>query len=200
MERKIYYVAVFDRALTEQEIRQNYFSGLPPNINGSSTKDTRLETKGFLLRYLFDERKGSVIHDTGSGSSPVNLLIPEYVQPTNKPFLDISSDNLSSKYRFSDIIINILIFIPLGIFIHGILRTHYGLTLKISLATVLAGALFSICVELIQYFSIARNSSLIDVATNITGTAIGIAMDRCYNLYLNYKAKRLQMMLYDRKE
>ena len=157
---KIYYVAVYDRALTEQEIRNNYLSEFQSKVNmhppvlwkKRNTKDTGFKAKGPVVRYLFDEGKGNVIHDTGSGLKPVNLFIPEYIRPTNKPFLDFSSDYLHSKSQFSDIIINILIFIPLGILIHGMLRTRYGLTLKISLATLLAGTLFSLGVESITTF------------------------------------------------
>ena len=45
-----------------------------------------------------------------------------------------------------------------------------------------------------------RNSSLIDVSMNMTGIALGIAIDRVYNLFLNYRAERLQMLLHDRTE
>ncbi|MFC1880779.1 LamG-like jellyroll fold domain-containing protein [Thermodesulfobacteriota bacterium] len=205
---KIYYVAVFDRVFTEQEIHNNYLSEFQSKVNTrprvlrrkGSTKDTDLKTKGPLLRYLFDERKGNVIHDTGSVLSPVNLIIPEYIRPTNKPFLDFSSDYLHSKSQFSDIILNILIFIPLGMLIHGMLRIRYRLALKISLATLLAGILFSLSVESLQHFSMTRDSSLIDVSTNMTGVAIGIMIDRFYNLFLNYQAERLQRFMYDPTE
>lgn len=204
---KIYYVAVYDRDLTEQEIRKDYLSDFKSQVNArppvlwrkGGTEGTRVKAKGPLLRYLLDERKGNVIHDTGSDLSPVNLILPEYIRPTNKPFLDISTEYLHSKLRFSDVMVNILIFIPLGILIHGLLKSRYGLTLKIALATLLAGTLFSLGVESLQHFSITRNSSLIDVFTNTTGTAIGIIMDRCYYLYLNRQAKRLQTLMYDRK-
>ncbi|MEA1948129.1 MAG: hypothetical protein U9N83_12610, partial [Thermodesulfobacteriota bacterium] len=63
-----------------------------------------------------------------------------------------------------------------------------------------AGTLFTLGVESIQHFSMTRDSSLIDVFTNMTGIAIGIMIDRVYNLFLNYKAERLQMLLYDRTE
>ena len=80
------------------------------------------------------------------------------------------------------------------------LRDQWGLTLKISLAALLAGTLFTLGVESIQHFSLTRNSSLIDVATNMSGTALGVAIDRVYNLFLNYRAERLQMLLHDRTE
>jgi len=205
---KIYYAAVFDRALTEHEIRQYNLSGsklntstFPPVLwKKDSSKDIALKSKNPVARYLFDEKKGIVIHDSGSVSSPVNLLIPRYIRHRVKSFLDDSIDYLRGKAQLSDIILNILIFIPLGILMHGMLRTRYRLTLKISIMALLAGALFSVSVESLQHFSMTRNSSLIDVATNMTGAAMGIVMDRCYNLFLNYRAKHLRMLICDRKE
>jgi glycopeptide antibiotics resistance protein len=105
---------------------------------------------------------------------------------------------MHSKSGFSDVIINILIFIPLGILIHGMLRVRCGLALKISLAAFLAGTSFTFGVESIQHLSLTRHSSLIDVSMNMTGTALGVAIDRVYNLFLNYRAERLQMLLGDR--
>ncbi|MBW2079248.1 MAG: VanZ family protein [Deltaproteobacteria bacterium] len=197
---KIYYAAVFNRSLTEQEIRQNYLSGLWSKTNKGSIKHTGFKAKGPIVRYLFDEGKEGMIHDSGLLSNPVNLYIPKYIKHKMAPFLSGSIGSLKSQSPFSGIIINILIFIPLGILIHGMLRARYGLALKISLATLLAGTLFTIGVESLQYFSMTRNSELIDVFTNMTGTTIGIVIDRVYNLFLNYKAKRLQMLLYDRTE
>ena len=197
---KIYYVAVFNRPLTEREIHQSYISGLRLKINEGSTKHAGFKTKDPVTRYLFDEGKENLIHDSGTVLNSVNLFMPNYVRHKTKPFLGFSISSLQSKSLFLDIIINMLIFIPLGILIHGMLRTCYGLTLKISLAALLTGTLFTLGVELIQYFSMTRHSSLIDVFTNMTGTAIGIFIDRIYNLFLNYQAKRLRMLMYERTE
>jgi len=76
------------------------------------------------------------------------------------------------------VIINILIFILLGILLHGMLSVRWGLTLKISLVALLAGTLFTLGVESMQHLSLARDSSLIDVSTNMTGTALSIVIDR----------------------
>ena len=195
---KLYYAAVFNRPLTEKEIRQNYLSGLPSQIEPGRTDGTGVKAKVPVTRYLFDHGKGDVIHDSGSGLSPVNLFIPRIIQQADKPFLDFSEHYIYNKTSFSDIIINILIFIPLGIFIHGMLRIRFGLAVTISLAALLAGTLFTLGVESMQHLSLTRNSSLIDVSTNIIGTALGIAIDRAYDLFLNYRAERLQMLLHDR--
>ena len=180
--------------MTEKEIRQNYLSGLPSQIDPGRLDGTAVKAKVPVTRYLFDHGKGDVIHDSGSELSPVNLFIPKYIQQAAKPFLDFSKSYINSTSGFSDAILNILIFIPLGILIHGMLRIRCGLTLKISLAALLAGTLFTLGVESMQHFSLTRNSSLIDVAANMSGTALGIAMDRVYNLFLNYRAERLQML------
>jgi len=195
---KLYFAAVFNRPLTEKEIRQNYLSGLPSQIDPGRMDGTSVKTKVPVTRYLFDHGKGDVIHDSGSELSPMNLFIPKHIQQAAKPFLEFSKSYLNSKSGFSDAIINILIFIPLGILMHGMLRTRYGLTLKISLAALLAGTLFTLGAESMQHFSVTRNSSLIDVSTNMTGIALGIAIDRVYDLFLNYRAERLQMLLCDR--
>ena len=197
---KIFYAAVFDRPLTEQEVRQNYLSGIPSKVNRGSKRISDFEAKTPVARYLFEDEKGDVIHDSGSDSSPVNLFIPKYIQHEKRPFLDFSTDYFQGKLWFTDVTINILIFIPLGILIHGMLRTRCGLTLKISLAALLAGTLFTFGVESMQHFSMTRNSSLIDIFVNMTGTALGIATDRAYNLFLDYRAEGLQMRLYDRTE
>jgi VanZ family protein len=186
---KIYYVAIFDRPLTEKEIRKNYLSGL------HSTELNEFEEKGPVTRYLFDEGKSDVIHDSGSVTKPVNLFMPKYITPKKEPFLGLSVEYLKNKLQISDIIINILIFIPLGILLHGMLRTRFGLTLKISLAALVAGTLFSLGVESIQYFSITRNSSFVDVITNMMGVATGTVLYRVYNLFLKHQAQRLQMLI-----
>jgi VanZ family protein len=186
--------------LTEKEIRQNYLSGLPSQIDPAGMDGTDVKANLPVTRYLFDRGKGDVIHDSGSESSSGNLFIPKYIQQATKPFLDFSKSYINNKLWFPDVTINILIFIPLGILIHGMFRVRWGLTLKISLAALLAGTLFTLGVESMQHFSLTRYSSLIDVSTNMTGIALGIAIDRVYDLFLNHRAERLQILLCDRTD
>jgi VanZ family protein len=194
---KLYYAAVFNRPLTEKEIRQNYLSGLASQLDPGITDGTGVKVKAPVTRYLFDHGNGDVIHDSGSELSSVNLFIPGYIQQATKPFLDFSKNYINSKSWFSDVTINILVFIPLGILLHGMLRARRGLTLKISLAALLAGTFLTLGVESMQHFSLTRHSSLIDVFTNMTGLTLGITIDRVYDLFLNYRAERLQMLLGD---
>ena len=197
---KIYYAAIFNSPLTKKEIRWNYLSGMWSKENKEKMENDGFKVKIPVARYLFSESKGDTIYDSGSNLSPVNLFMPKYIWGGTQPFLYFQKDYFKSHRWFSDVIINILIFIPLGILLHGMLRVRYGLTLKISLAALLAGTLFTLGVESMQHFSLTRNSSFIDVTMNMSGTALGIAMDRVYNLFLNYRAERLQLLLYDRTE
>ena len=104
-------------------------------INKKEAKPNSSQAKDPVSRYLFEEEKGHVIHDSGSVLNPINLLLPKYKRYKKEPFFSFSFDSLQGKSGFSDLIINIFIFIPLGIFIHGMLRTHFWMTMKISLAT-----------------------------------------------------------------
>lgn len=196
---KIYYAAVFNRPLAELEIHHNYHAGLQSEFNKLGAGNNRVIAETQVARYLFDEGEGATIHDSGSGLSPADLFIPKYIWRGNSPLLDFSRGYFKSNSWFSDVVINIMIFIPLGFFLHGILRVRYGLTSKVSLAALLAGALLTLGVESLQHFSLTRSSSLIDVTTNVAGTALGIAIDKAYNLYLNHRAKGLQSLCFSIK-
>jgi len=185
---KIYYAAVYDRPLREKEIQQNYLSGLHHKKNIESTD---FNIKGPVVRYLFSEGKEDVIHDSGSVSPYLNLFLPKNIKLKPEPFLNMSFGSLHDAKTFSDIVINILIFIPLGMLVHGKLRTRFEPSKMVSLSALLIGTLFSLGVESAQYYLMTRHSSLLDVATNMTGTAIGIVIDRFYSLYLNYQTKHL---------
>ncbi|MCP4105534.1 MAG: VanZ family protein [Desulfobacteraceae bacterium] len=81
-----------------------------------------------------------------------------------------------------DIISNIVYFIPYGFVLTGLLRhtKQKGWWMLV----IGSGLLLSGSVELLQHWSPSRHSSFADVATNFTGTAIGLAAHRFYNLLL----------------
>lgn len=200
---KIFYVAVYSNALTEQEIHYNYLSrnnamrGISDSTSFKKKQQQTnvLEPKRPLIEYLFDEKKGNMIHDSGLGLTPINMIMPEYIKPTNKRLLNFSPELFHYKSRFADIILNILIFIPIGILINGTLRTRYGLKPRIAIITALSGTFLSVGFECLQYFSIDRNSSLIDVITNMTGTILGVFLDISYHFHLRYRARHIKRAL-----
>ena len=126
------------------------------------------------------------MRDTGN---TINLLIPKYVHRQGKPFLEGSVAYFENRlWGLEDVLINIMIFIPMAFLLHAMFRARYGLSLKISIWTFVIGAFLTFGIESLQYLSMTRHSSLIDVITNMIGLISGITMDRAYWGYLNNRA------------
>jgi glycopeptide antibiotics resistance protein len=85
------------------------------------------------------------------------------------PFFTIEGNRVS----FSDVIQNILLFIPLG-FLGGIFVHSIRMNLSTgTIAVVSFGMILSVSVEALQLFAPSRTTSLTDVCTNTSGTFIG---------------------------
>jgi VanZ family protein len=77
------------------------------------------------------------------------------------------------KYlSLTDIAVNIVVYIPLGLMLTGLLRRFMGLGAAMVVAT-LAGGLVSLAMETLQMFLPGRVSSVIDLGTNVFGTLVG---------------------------
>jgi hypothetical protein len=188
---ELYYAAVFDGVISDGDIRTHYKLGWPSTQKGKTgASDFRADLP--LMEYTLEEGQGNRIYDRGTGSKPVDLIIPRFIQLETRAFLDFSRGYFKSPSWFADVAVNIMIFIPLGFLFHGMLRIRSGLTLSVSLSTLLVGALLTFVVETLQHYSMTRNSSLADVFTNITGTTLGIAMDRIYYLLLQIRVRHLE--------
>jgi len=189
---KIFYIAIYDRSLTRQEIHKNY---LAVKARGElSSKEEYLVSAGLVARYLFQERKGDKVGNDVSTDTSLNLYIPKEVKHTKKTYL-FSNFRRSLKHRgfHRDLTINILAFIPLGFLFHAALRSHYGSSLKIFVFVFFVGTLFTFFIESLQYFSVTRDSSFIDAINNMIGTTIGICADRFYEVYLKRQVKFLHL-------
>jgi VanZ family protein len=57
------------------------------------------------------------------------------------------------------------------------------------LIVMIAGGSVTFAIEILQYFSQSRHSSLVDAATNLTGALIGVAFKIMYDTHLK-KLKR----------
>lgn len=76
---------------------------------------------------------------------------------------------------FTDILLNILVYMPLGLLLVAALRRHLG-TLAALITALLLGATLSLTMEILQNFLPGRVSSIMDLGTNILGTALGGAL------------------------
>jgi hypothetical protein len=178
---KLFLVAIYNRALSEQEIWKNYAAGrfFNPAVSPS---DQRVRD-GLLTLYLFSEGKGNRVLERSGKLSSLDLKIPPRV-----PVIITDREFLSSPYgefflrpikshRVIEIIGNIIIFIPFGLLFHAALRGRYQLSLKMAAFVFILGALFTLSVESLQYFTETRHSSMTDVISNLIGTALGITID-----------------------
>ena len=86
-------------------------------------------------------------------------------------------DLRSSKYLLdisSDIVGNVLLFLPLGYFLRRLLTSPSPIR-QLLIAAGIGGTL-SLCIELYQVYCHNRFPSIFDVITNVTGTLIGLRL------------------------
>jgi VanZ family protein len=87
-----------------------------------------------------------------------------------------------------DIISNILLYIPLGIFAVNAL-TAGSRALRCGLVTML-GLCLSICVELVQFYELARSSTMSDIYFNTAGAFLGAVAGMIVRLQANLPAAK----------
>ena len=179
---RLFLVAIYNRPLSKEEVWKNYMAGKVLDAT-KKTPDGRI-TDGLVALYLFNEGEGNWVLDRSGSPSPLNLKIPAGLWVVNESF---RAHPYNTKIDISDMIINIIIFIPLGFLFHAAIRYRYGSSLKIITLIFVSGILFTLGIESMQYFSLTRYASIVDVLSNMTGTALGITIDKSYRYLLRLR-------------
>jgi VanZ family protein len=176
---KLFLLAVYNRALSDDEIRRNYAAGrlFASQSNGAGQRVER----GLLAHYIFTEGKGKQVFNRGGELPSADLDIPALIETSGRsyltsPYAEFRSESLTFR-RAIDIIGNILVFIPLGLLLYEALSgcrrsPRQGIAWALA-----AGILFTIAMESLQYFSQTRYSSMTDVIANAIGTILGVSID-----------------------
>ena len=111
-------LAIYNRALPADQVFKSYEAWKGKTPPPTSAED------GCLGMYLFNERKGTTVHNATNAND--TLTIPERFKPVQRkilsPFLSGYKWNLSSA---QDIITNILGFIPFGFFFSALLLKNH---------------------------------------------------------------------------
>jgi VanZ family protein len=160
-------LAIYDRVLTGEEI----FKHLPQHFH----RPKKSGEEGPVSFYIFDEHSGTLAHDSVGDH---HLLIPLSFKVLKKTILVPPWEDFRfTRSYLMDVLTNILGFIPFGFFLSAYLwmrkpRSIFRLLLT---TTVIAGCM-SLSIELIQIYLPTRNSQLMDVVSNILGTAIGLVL------------------------
>jgi VanZ family protein len=95
------------------------------------------------------------------------------------------------RFLIRDVAVNLLIYMPLGVFGFLAFRQNLGSTLA-ALAAVLIGLVLSSSIEMIQLFDDSRECSALDVVCNFTGTGIGVALGTFYQRWLKQGISRTE--------
>jgi hypothetical protein len=169
-------LAVYDFELTPSQVETHFkrwTQGQGPVIN---------EEKTPVALYLFDERKGSVVHDR-MGSAH-DLVIPARYFVLHPAFLHPAWDQFRSRWDgwmswsyWSDVCLNVAGFVPLGFFF----TAYFSLVRPIPrprVMVVVLGLTISLAIETLQHLLPTRDSSMTDVITNTLGTMAGAAFYR----------------------
>ena len=173
---KLFRVGIYDRALSEEEIRL-VAAARPP------LEHEHLPVRGGLVGlYTFDAGGGRIVRDHSGAAEPLDLAMPQSVIVSEKPFLHAPYRYIDPRFpdpmRLIDVAVNLCIFIPVGFLLYGSARRRTESALLAGLAVVATGVLLTVCTETIQYVIRGRESSLGDVLHNSAGTVIGVAIAR----------------------
>jgi glycopeptide antibiotics resistance protein len=66
---KIYLVALYNRALPEDEVSKNFYQGF------ASAASKKRASEGLIALYTFSERRGDIVHDMSGFKKPLDLII-----------------------------------------------------------------------------------------------------------------------------
>ncbi len=161
---KILGLALYPRALRADEVAQHYSAWRQGTIETLSREEPNAAV------YSFNERSGTRIHDHQRGGE--DLVIPNPFRALYPVVLEMPTRHDLSNLQ--DVSVNILGFIPLGVLSTLYLRqTRRWSRIWIVFTVVSIGAVMSLTVELLQVYLPARDSSLLDLVNNISGTLLG---------------------------
>jgi len=129
-----------------------------------------------LALYLFDEHAGKAIHN--QVRSGIDLYIPERYLVVHQTLLESpwSEFHTQKSYLYlKNGLINIGGFIPLGFSVYAYLSLARRARWP-AVATVIAGAIVSLTIEVLQAYLPTRDSGMTDVITNTLGTCVGVVL------------------------
>src|SRR5262249_43639419 len=169
------WLAIYDRGLTAQEIRDDYRS-LEQGPRGPRV----LGRTGLLAFYAFDEGQGTRVRNHVA-SRPVLDMPATFFALEKRALTPPWEEFRRGEFSVIDAAVNVLGFVPVGLFFTLWAVRNLGLRARSASAiAVVNGLALSVLVELVQVEMPARTSSATDVITNIVGAVMGAALARWY--------------------
>lgn len=171
-EGELLFLAAYDRELSAEEVLKRFQDWA---ANGTPTWSSE---KAPALLYRFDEREGT--SSRNHSDHRYNISIPATFEVLDKIVLRTPWQEAHFGRSFvRDVVVNILGFLPFGIFFAAWLGKDKGLPRKSNVFFVAAlGGGISLAIELTQVYLPDRTSSLTDVICNIFGAILGAFLSR----------------------
>ena len=174
---RLFLVAIYNRSLSEMEVIQNYNQGGVFDLQMENGTDRVKD--GLVVLYFFNEKNGAVVYDRSEIDPLINLKIFNGPMITNQPFLlGPYKDFKFTKLQVLEVIGNIILFIPFGYLFYSMMRCHFESFFKLFAIILLSSSFFILCLESLQYYSLARFSSMTDVVNNLIGVLFGILINK----------------------
>lgn len=165
----MYGVALYDKLLTPEQIRQNYVLW----TNRPADMPAVIEPEPLIL-YTFAERTGASVHNQMSDAN--HLKIPSAFKALrNAMVVHFWREMAWNKGFVVDVVINIIGFFPFALcmltFVTGNRRVS---PMRAAILTVLASATLSLIIETTQMGLPTRTPSSLDFLCNTAGAALAI--------------------------
>lgn len=157
-------------------------------LTGQLTHDAAI-----MAFYGFDETSGSIARNNASDF--MHIMIPPSFRAFKKELLASPFEETLSQKKFdkSDVVLNLLGFLPFGFLVFAVLPERMALFTRI-LAAVSAGGALSLSIELTQFWLPDRHSSLSDLVLNTLGTGAGAMAGRPLRRFIyRFKARSCRL-------
>jgi len=167
-------LAIYHRELTAAQIADHYRNWTIAEWPQFSQNEVPVAV------YPFNESAGTVIRNQIYPGT--DLLLPARFSLLHPPFLE----PVWRRFRFgwprwgfwSDVIVNIAGFVPVGFFPMSYLSLVRPIKRPVA-TVILLGFVLSLIIETLQWFLPTRDSDMTDLITNTLGTVAGVMLYRC---------------------
>jgi hypothetical protein len=171
-------LAIYDLALSADQVLSSYETWTRKAPHSNETGE------GCLGMYRLQEKTGRIVHN--SCGPEFALAIPATFKPLQRIILDPPWRHFQLNGSFvSDVTVNIVGFIPLGLFFAVFLQKATQLRPYLVYTSILLiGFGLSLFIELTQVYLPTRYSQLADVMCNVTGTIVGLLIIRIFRRHI----------------
>lgn len=171
----IAYAAIYDRPVSAQFVAARYDAGYRPIKSPAPP--------GVVA--AFDFAHGLNGLESGAGAVGTPASIPPLTKPARvgemRPFLSFLNGRLVvAESSRLDLVLNIVLFIPFGVFVFAALERRAYTAARTILLTVIGAGFVSAMFEVLQLFLSPRTSSIFDLGSNSAGALVGALACWCW--------------------